>query len=181
LGPLHNAIFYKKVLSVSYQPFENETPFEVVMHPYFLKQYNNRWFLFGYNPEKDKFDWNLAIDRIVSIKEIKGKYHKNATIDWQEYFEDIIGVTKPIDATVENVVLHFTGKTGNYMETKPLHGSQEPKWLDDQTLEVKLQLIINYELERLILSYADSVSVIQPLSLAKAIKNRLKEALNNYK
>jgi len=181
LGPLHNAIFYKKVLSVSYQPFENETPFEVVMHPYFLKQYNNRWFLFGYNPEKDKFDWNLAIDRIVSIKEIKGKYHKNATIDWQEYFEDIIGVTKPIDATVENVVLHFTGKTGNYMETKPLHGSQKPKWLDDQTLEVKLQLIINYELERLILSYADSVSVIQPLSLAKAIKNRLKEALNNYK
>ena len=181
LGPLHNAIFYKKVLSVSYQPFENETPFEVVMHPYFLKQYNNRWFLFGYNPEKDKFDWNLAIDRIVSIKEIKGKYHKNATIDWQEYFEDIIGVTKPIDATVENVVLHFTGKTGNYMETKPLHGSQKPKWLDGQTLEVKLQLIINYELERLILSYADSVSVIQPLSLAKAIKNRLKEALNNYK
>ena len=180
LGPLHNAIFYKKVLSVSYQPFENETPFEVVMHPYFLKQYNNRWFLFGYNPEKDKFDWNLAIDRIVSIKEIKGKYIKNTTIDWQEYFEDIIGVTKPIDATVENVVLHFTGKTGNYMETKPLHGSQKPKWLDDQTLEVKLQLIINYELERLILSYADSVSVIQPLSLVKAIKNRLKEALNNY-
>lgn len=181
LGPLHNAIFYKKVLSVSYQPFENEKPFEVVMHPYFLKQYNNRWFLFGYNPEKDKFDWNLAIDRIVSIKEIKGKYLKNTTIDWKEYFEDIIGVTKPFDAMVENVVLHFTGKTGNYMETKPLHGSQKPKWLDDQTLEVKLQLIINYELERLILSYADSVSVKQPLSLAKAIKNRLTEALDNYK
>ncbi|MDZ4668365.1 MAG: WYL domain-containing protein [bacterium] len=181
LGPLYNAIFYKKTLSISYRPFENETPFEIVIHPYFLKQYNNRWFLFGYNPEKNKYDWNLAIDRIVSIKEIKGKYHNNTTIDWQEYFEDIIGVTKPIDAGVENVVLHFTGKTGNYMETKPLHGSQKPKWLDDQTLEVKLQLIINYELERLILSYADSVSVIQPLSLAKAIKNRLKEALNNYK
>lgn len=181
LGPLHNAIFYKKVLSVSYQPFENETPFEVVIHPYFLKQYNNRWFLFGYNPEKDKYDWNLAIDRIVSMKEIKGKYLKNTTIDWKEYFEDIIGVTKPIDALVENVVLHFSGKTGNYMETKPLHGSQKPKWLDDQTFEVKLQLIINYELERLILSYADSVSVIQPLSLEKTIKDRLKKALSNYK
>ncbi len=77
--------------------------------------------------------------------------------------------------------MHFTGRTGNYMETKPLHGSQKTKWLNDTTLEVTLQIIINYELERLILSYADSVSVIQPLRLAKAIKNRLEEALNQYK
>lgn len=181
LGPLHNAIFYKKVLTISYQPFENDVPFDVVIHPYFLKQYNNRWFLFGYNPEKEKYDWNLAIDRIISIKETKGKYQKNNKIDWQEYFEDIIGVTKPVDAEPEKVVLHFKGKTGNYIETKPLHGSQKPKWIDDNTFEVTLEIIINYELERLILSYADSVSVIQPLSLAEAIKNRLEEALNQYK
>ncbi len=181
LGPLHNAIFYKKVLTISYQPFENDVPFDVVIHPYFLKQYNNRWFLFGYNPEKEKYDWNLAIDRIISIKETKGKYQKNNKIDWQEYFEDIIGVTKPVDAELEKVVLHFKGRTGNYMETKPLHGSQKPKWIDDNTLEVTLEIIINYELERLILSYADSISVIQPISLAEVIKNRLKEALKQYK
>jgi len=180
LGTLHNAIYYKKVLSISYQPFENEVPFEIIIHPSFLKQYNNRWFLFGYNPEKDKNDWNLAIDRIASIKEITGKYQKNTTIDWQEYFEDIIGVTKPIDANVENVVLHFYGRTGNYMESKPLHGSQKSKWLNEKVFEVNLQLIINYELERLILSYADSVSVIQPASLAKVIKNRMKKALEQY-
>lgn len=181
LGPLHNAIFYKKVLSISYQPFEYDFPSDVVIHPYFLKQYNNRWFLFGYNPEKEKYDWNLAIDRIISIKEIKGNYHKNTMLDWNEYFEDIIGVTKPVDAVLENVVLHFIGKTGKYMENKPLHGSQKSKWLDDITLEVNLQLIINYELERLILSYANSVSVIHPLSLANVIQNRLEEALKQYK
>lgn len=180
LGSLHNAIFYKKVLSINYQPFENEFPYEVIIHPYFLKQYNNRWFLFGYNPEKEKYDWNLAIDRIVLINEINGKYIKNTTIDWQEYFEDIIGVTKPINAVLENVVLHFIGKTGNYMETKPLHGSQKSKWLDNNILEVNLQIIINYELERLILSYADSVKVIKPDFFAKTIKIRLKEALKQY-
>ncbi len=181
LGPLHNAIYYKKVLTISYQPFENDSPSDVVIHPYFLKQYNNRWFLFGHNPEKQKYDWNLAIDRIISMKETKGKYQKNNKIDWQEYFEDIIGVTKPVDAFLENVVLHFKGKTGKYMETKPLHGSQKSKWLNDVTLEVNLQLIINYELERLILSYANNVSVIHPLSLANVIQNRLEEALKQYK
>lgn len=180
LGLLHNAIYYKKVLTISYQPFENDAPFDVVIHPYFLKQYNNRWFLFGYNPEKEKFDWNLAIDRIVSIKETNAKYQKNNKIDWQEYFEDIMGVTKPINGETEKVVLHFKGRTGNYMETKPLHGSQKSKWLEDNTLEVTLVIIINYELERLILSYADSVAVVQPLSLAKAVKRRLEEALKQY-
>lgn len=181
LGPLHNAIYYKKVLTISYQPFENDAPFDVVTHPYFLKQYNNRWFLFGYNPTVKKYDWNLAIDRIISIKETKGSYQKNDKIDWQEYFEDIIGVTKPIDVELGKVMLHFIGKTGKYMETKPLHGSQKSKWIDKNTLEVTLDIIINYELERLILSYANSVSVIQPSSLANVIKNRLEEALELYK
>ncbi len=181
LGHLHNAIFYKKVLSISYQPFENDTPFEVVIHPYFLKQYNNRWFLFGYNPENEKYDLNLAIDSIVSINEIKGNYQKNNKIDWQEYFEDIIGVTKPINAEVEKVVLHFKGRTGKYMETKPIHGSQKQNWIDQNTFEVTLQIIINYELERLILSYAESVFVIRPIKLADVIKNRFKEALQLYK
>jgi predicted DNA-binding transcriptional regulator YafY len=181
LGTLFNSIFYKKILKISYQPFENDAPFDVVIHPYFLKQYNNRWFLFGYNPEKEKHDWNLAIDRIISIKETNEKYQKNNKVDWQEYFKDIIGVTKPIDAESEKVVLHFKGRTGNYMETKPLHHSQKPKWIDDNTLEISLDIIINYELERLILSYADSVSVIQPLSLSAAIKKRLEEALKQYR
>lgn len=180
LGPLHNAIFYKKVLEISYQPFENETPYNLIIHPYFLKQYNNRWFLFGYNPQKEKYDWNLALDRILLITEVKGKYQKNNQIDWSEYFEDIIGVTKTADASVENITLQFFGKTGKYIESKPIHGSQKIKWIDANILEANFQLIINYEFERLILSYADSIKVIKPNKLAVLLKERLKEAYNRY-
>lgn len=182
LGQLHNAIFYKKVLSISYKPFEEDSPFVIVLHPYFLKQYNNRWFLFGYNSENKKPDWNMALDRILSIKEINEKYKNNSEVDWHEYFEDIIGVTKPINAVIENVLLHFNSKTGNYMETKPIHGSQKSKWIKEKTiLEVNLEVIINYELERFILSYADSVSVIKPKKLADDINMRLISAVKLYK
>lgn len=181
LGTLHNAIFYKKILYISYQPYENDTPYILTLHPYFLKQFNNRWFLFGYNPEKEKYDWNLAIDRILSIKEVKGKYQRNSSINWQDYFDDIIGVTKPEKAIIENVTLHFIGKTGKYMESKPLHGSQKSKWVTDSILEVKLKVIINYELERLILSYADSLKVISPIKLKEIVENRLSKAKDLYK
>jgi len=180
LGQLHNAIFYKQVLSISYKPFEEDNPYDLILHPYFLKQYNNRWFLFGYNSENQKFDWNLALDRIVAVKELNVVYKKNTEIDWLDYFEDIIGVTKPVGEKTEAVVLHFKGKTGNYMETKPIHGSQKSKWLDENTLEITLDIIINYELERLILSYADSVSVIKPEKLAAQICKRLNAAGKLY-
>jgi predicted DNA-binding transcriptional regulator YafY len=180
LGELHNAIFYKKILEVSYQPFGYDSPFNVSLHPYFLKQYNSRWFLFGYNPEKDKADWNLAIDRIISIKESKGNYVRNNTIDWQEYFEDIIGVTRPVGGEICEISLLFMGKTGKYIESKPLHGSQKVKWLDADTLRVSLRLIINYELERLILSYADSVKVLEPKCLVKSVVERLKKGYHQY-
>ena len=180
LGQLHNAIFYKQVLSISYKPFEEDNPYDLILHPYFLKQYNNRWFLFGYNSENQKFDWNLALDRIVAVKELNVEFKKNTEINWLDYFEDIIGVTKPVGEKTEAVVLHFTGKTGNYMETKPIHGSQKSKWLDENTLEITLDIIINYELERLILSYADSVSVIKPEKLASQICKRLNAAAKLY-
>lgn len=180
LGELYNAILYKKVLKITYQPFQDEQPFDVTIHPYYLKQYNNRWFLFGYNPEREKYDWNLAIDRISDAVEIRGKYQKNTQIDWTEYFEDIIGVTKPINSNIENITLQFFGKTGKYIESKPMHGSQKSKWLDANRLEVTLQLIINYEFERLILSYADSVVVISPKKLGKEIQERISDALKNY-
>jgi predicted DNA-binding transcriptional regulator YafY len=180
LGQLHNAIFYKQVLSISYKPFEEDNPYDLILHPYFLKQYNNRWFLFGYNSENQKFDWNLALDRIVAVKELNVEFKKNTEINWLDYFEDIIGVTKPVGEKTEAVVLHFIGKTGNYMETKPIHGSQKSKWLDENTLEITLDIIINYELERLILSYADSVSVIKPEKLASQICKRLNAAAKLY-
>ncbi|MBK8626358.1 MAG: WYL domain-containing protein [Saprospiraceae bacterium] len=180
IGILYDAIFYKKILKFQYQPFENESADEIILHPYFLKQYNNRWFLFGYNPENEKYDWNLAIDRIQSIKEIRGKYLDNTMINWNEYFDDIIGVTKPDKGDIEKITLHVYGRTGHYILTKPLHGSQKDKWLDKETLELRLELIINYEFERLILSYGESVKVIAPIKFINQIKDRINKSNEMY-
>ena len=181
LGELYNAITYKKILIINYQPFSAEFPSEITIHPYYLKQFNNRWFLFGYNPAYEKSDWNMALDRMISIKEIPGNYQSNNSIDWNEYFEDIIGVTKPNDALVENIKLHFYGLTGKYIESKPIHGSQRSRWIDESTLEVDLQLIINQEFERFVLSYGEHIEVIQPLLFRNEIMAFISNAVDRYK
>jgi len=180
LKDLYQAIRTQQVLKVLYQPFFQNTPLTLLFHPYYIKQYNKRWFAFGYNPEKNKHNWTIALDRIVSIETTNDTYLSNDTIDWNEYFEDIIGVTKPEGKEVENIVLHFDRKTARYIETKPIHGSQKVRWVDENTLEVSVYLIINYEFERYILSYGDSVKVIKPTSLADVIHLRLQNASNQY-
>lgn len=176
LGRLYDAISYKQVLTIRYKPYEKEKASSLVFHPYYLRQYNSRWFTFGYNPELNRSDWNLALDRIESIEDTSICYIENKEIDWTEYFEDIIGVTRP-ETEIEDVILHFSGKTGKYMESKPIHGSQKSKWLNEHTFEVRLKLYINYELERLIFSYADTVQVLSPERLRQTISNKLKAGL----
>jgi predicted DNA-binding transcriptional regulator YafY len=180
LGILFNALRYKKPLAIKYHPYQDESPFDLILHPYFLKQFNGRWFLFGFNPVSKKTDWNLAIDRILEIDELSIKFIENTEINWEEYFEDMIGVTKPEGQEIQTVTLHFFGKTGNYIQTKPLHGSQKGNWINPNIFEVKLEVIPNYELERVILSYADSVKVIGPAALSEKIVTRINQALTQY-
>ena len=124
--------------------------------------------------------WNLALDRIQSIETTKDYPYIKSDVDWNEYFEDIIGVTNVENAPIEKVHFLVHGKTAHYIYTKPLHGSQVAKWLDDGVLDVKLEVKINYELERLLLSYAPSITILAPQSLVEEHKECLRNALGRY-
>lgn len=177
---LFNAVQNKTPLQITYKDFKTEEPYTYIFHPYYLKEYNNRWFLFGLHPESWKSDWNVAIDRIIDVSPINVAFVVNETIDWQEYFSDMIGVSRSEDAVLETVVLRFNQLTGRYMENKSIHETQKHKWINTDTLELKINVILNYELERLILSYGDSVTVIEPQYLIDKIKFRVNKTLLNY-
>lgn len=177
---LYNAVQNKIPLAITYKDFKSEEPYSYIFHPYYLKEYNNRWFLFGLRADLGKPDWNVAIDRVEEVLPVAVPFIENEQIDWQDYFSDIIGVSKPIDSELQEVVLHFNQLTGRYMENKSIHETQKQKWLDANTFEVKIKVILNYELERLILSYGESVKVVKPQILKEKIKERLLKGWENY-
>jgi predicted DNA-binding transcriptional regulator YafY len=139
---------------------------------------NNRWFLFGLCEQlKEKQPiTNLALDRIEKIEQIHKPYIENTNIDFNEYFEDVIGVTV-YNKETEKIVLEIDNVLFPYIETKPLHGSQKIKERNRQTTRIELNLIINYELENLLLAYIDKVKILEPLYFKERMINRLKEAI----
>src|SRR5690606_13659528 len=83
LTPLFNAIVNERVLLVKYRDFKSSEPYEIIFHPYYLKQFNSRWFAFGLNADNQIQNWNLSVDRIESILETNIKYRKSE-MDWVE-------------------------------------------------------------------------------------------------
>jgi len=177
LTPLFNAIINERVLKIMYQDFKSENPYEIILHPYYLKQYNNRWFILGLN-ETLNLIYTLALDRIASVEETNEAY-KSTDTDWKDYFYDMIGVTRTVGVEVREVVLKFLPEVAPYVITKPIHPTQINK-NDTSGLEIKIKVIPNYELENVILSYGEKVVVVSPQDLRERIAERLRNASMQY-
>lgn len=178
INPLYHAIINKTVLSVNYESFKAEINFNIFFHPYYLKQYNNRWFVFGQNPDYNNIT-NLALDRIIKINETDKKYMPN-DIDFKEYFEDIIGVSFKEKLHLKYIILRVDKSLWPYIETKPIHGSQMVVNKSQDYTDIKLELIPNYELESLILQHGEKIVVLKPVELKLKITDRINQLIIKY-
>ena len=163
----------EQCLDIHYQGFNSPNKNVFTVSPYYLKQYNNRWFLFGHNHKEEKIQ-NLALDRIKEIQASKKRYEP-CEIDFDEYFEDIIGVTNNQEQQPAQIVIELSNNIKPYILSKPIHGSQNIKGN-----LLKLELKLNYELESVILSFGENMKVLEPKKLKEIIKNRLQEVNKNY-
>jgi len=177
LQDLFMAIINHQVLHVNYRTFAGIDK-EWILHPYFIKQYNNRWFLFGRNNEIQNKITNVPLDRIVSFKVVDVPYIENTDIDFNEYFDDIIGVTFPKEGKITEITLQFDEKRYPYIASKPIHGSM--RFVDPENRIVEISVIPNRELEALILSYGDQVKVLAPEWYKKQISEKIQNSAKQY-
>ncbi len=151
----------------------------MIFHPWYLKQYNNRWFIFGLNESSGVMN-NLALDRIECLEETTLEYRENTAIDFSEYFEDIIGLTKLENEKPVKIVLHISPEQAPNITTKPLHGSQKQVSKDENGISISIKVIPNFELEKLLLSFGDEVKVLEPEKTREQIREKFRKGLEHY-
>jgi predicted DNA-binding transcriptional regulator YafY len=177
---IFDAIVNKQVLQITYRPFQAVEPLVFIFHPYYIKQYNLRWFIFGLTTPALKIT-NLALDRIVSIQAVPTPYIENTEIDFVNYFEDVIGVTIPKGAVSEKILLLIAAERWPYIMTKPIHDSQKVIYRANDGVQIELDLIINPELIARILSYGADVKVLAPVHLTEMIGRQIQLLYEYYK
>ena len=179
---IYEAIVNKVVLKIIYKPYgKDEQNFN--LSPYYLKQYNNRWFLFGKDSNFSSIS-NLPLDRIQSVQLSELQFEKSP-VDFEGkmdygYFDDIVGVTIPKDSKIEEIVLRINKTIWPYIESKPFPSQQNKIEKDGDDFIVKLKLIPNKELESKILEWGEHIQVVKPEFFRDKLKKRVEKLFNNY-
>ena len=180
LNPIYNYIANRQTVRVMYQSFSARRPLEFVLYPHLLKEYRNRWFLFG-TRTKDMMLYNLALDRIVSVEPTDIPYRDNPAFDNQHFFDDVIGVSKNIGTKPQTVRFWATAEQSKYIITKPLHHSQQfiNRNADGSCL-FEISVVLNFEFYSTIMSYGPGVKVLSPRIAVHVLKEKTRKLAQLY-
>lgn len=179
------AIRGNTVITFDYQPFKYDSPRPVTIHPYLLKEFNNRWFLIGLCEEtrqQGKYVFKqCGLERIKGSIKVENKisFYRHHQFDPVKMYENVFGMFIPIGVPVQRVVLKFSPLRAKYVATNPLHSTQSKVKNSENTFA--FQLIPNPELEGLILSYGADVEVLEPKELRERVSGILMKTAEKYK
>ncbi|WP_316751659.1 WYL domain-containing protein [Pedobacter gandavensis] len=180
INPLYQAILQQKSLLIGYRSFKALQASQDIYFPYLLKEYRNRWFVIV-KKRKGAQLLTLALDRIIEFQELPNEpYVEYKGVDFDRYFEDLLGVTKSEKDRPHKVVLKINKQNAPYILTKPLHHSQQLLEEDSDGLTFRIDVVLNFELEREILGFGECLKVLAPRNLASRIKKRLIQSAQQY-
>jgi len=175
-----NAMKKKKVIWMTYKSFEKDHASTFLFHPYLLKEYRNRWYIFGYN-EDYKEPRTYALDRILKIEPESLKTFIEPKFPPQDYFSKIIGITRTKGSKAGKVKLKFSRLQSNYVLTQPLHESQQVLEETDEYTIISLDIHDSPDLTMILLGWGSEVEVMEPPALRNEIKRIHEQSADIYR
>lgn len=181
LNPLYDIIANRQTVCINYRSFNSRRSVPYNLYPYLLKEYRNRWFVFGSRVGDMKL-FNLALDRIVDFHPCPDIPYKENPDFNEDFFDDVVGVTKHSRLKKEKIVLRADNSQASYILTKLIHSSQRlvEKNEADGSMTFELNVVVNWELVTQLLGFGAGIKILEPSSLAKHLSHIFKKASSLY-
>ena len=192
LGELFTAASQKQVVEIQYHKFSSpERELVINLHPYLLKEYNRRWYLFAAAEDDEKM-LCFGLDRIDKVVPLPSHKYVEYEGDLNERFEDIIGVTLFEDSPVYSIIFWVSDFSKDYVLTKPIHESQKrvnvnkvlglreqyPSLINGIFLQIDCR--DNYELIRELAYFGKDLIVLSPSIIQDKVWNRISSMNDEY-
>jgi predicted DNA-binding transcriptional regulator YafY len=175
---VHSVKSHRKVKFIHENYFKN-TKKEVMLCPYHLKQYQNRWYVFG-TLDGTNTTRTFGIDRITELKVLSDKFKPDTKINPIKLFEEVIGLTYSF-SKIEEVDIWVNTRQMKYAESLPFHHTQRFLDVNKDGAILRMNVRLNFELVQKILTLGDSAKVIKPKELVDEVKDLLIDMLSKYK
>lgn len=162
----------------TYRPYTRVNPtHDVVVEPYFLKIFRQRWYVTGLNPRDAKVK-TYALDRMEDVRVEEAVFEPNPDFDAESYVRDTFGIVFS-QGEPKEVVLRADSRQAKYLRALPLHHSQREVLHDEYSLfYYRLRLTPDFVQE--ILSHGPAIRVVSPPELRAMVVTSLKDSLALY-
>ena len=174
LTTIIRAIRDNRKLKVRYQSYKMETEKTFEIDPYFIREFKRRWYLFGHKDyDKSPEPHMYALDRMLEVEVMADTFKMPEDLNPMEWFQPLYGVRKYRDMKREKVLLKVYGKQVKYFRSLPLHSSQEEVETKRGYSIFSYYLAPDYDFKQDVLSFGESVEVIEPMELREAMKEQV--------
>lgn len=178
-GLLH-AIRNSLEVSFIYKKFYDASVSNRTVRPVAIKEARNRWYLLAQD-NKEGTVKNFGLDRISQLEISSKKFRPVKDYDPVEEFRNTFGIINGTGEEPQKIVLSFTPTEGQYVKSLPLHHSQKEIVNNENERRFEYELVPTYDFKMEILSYGNTVKVLEPENLKKDIIRQLEMALAVYK
>lgn len=167
-----------RLIKFTYQPYTrvNSTP-DIVIEPYFLKIFKQRWYVTGRNVKEDVIK-TYALDRMREVTVESTQFEMPENFDAETFFRDSFGIVFT-QGEVKRVVIKANVRQAKYFRALPLHHSQQEMIHDDHSI-FYYRLRITPDFVEELLSHGPHITVIEPPELRAMMINSLQETIANY-
>jgi predicted DNA-binding transcriptional regulator YafY len=166
------------VVEIEYHSFSSNSIQTHILHPYFLKEYRNRWYVVGYHEER-KRTITLALERIINMQPRYDHSYKPSSININSYYQHAVGVSV-LDKEPMLIRFELSEKEYRYIESQPIHQSQKAEHSEKGVVTVSLKAILNYELQSTLLAMWTQIKVVEPEELQDFLRRQAEDILKLY-
>lgn len=180
LSGLLYAIQNRFQIQFRYQKFFMDQSELRSMEPYLIKEFRNRWYVYGFDLEVKEFR-TFGLDRMSALNISSIKFQFPQKTDARQHFKNSFGIIGASGMDSEQILLKLTDNQGNYVRTVPLHHSQKIVKEEGDTMWVSLDLVPTYDFQMELLTHGSRLEVLEPLSLRENMKTLLENMVANYR
>lgn len=179
LDAVIDALKTNRPIRFTYSPYNRSLPTRnVVVEPYFLKIFKQRWYATGRNV-KDNQIKTYALDRMTEVSIEPDDFNLPDDFDAEEYVRDSFGIIFS-QGEAKQVAISTDSRQAKYFRALPLHHSQTEMVHDTFSIfNYKLKLTPDFVQE--LLSYGARITVLSPPELKAMMITELQNSLNKYK
>jgi len=179
LYDLLNAINNHFQISFNYKTFQYDNIIERTVNPLAIKEFKYRWYLFGQDISNNKIKC-YGLDRMFNLQLSKTTFESPTNFNLEEDLKFCFGIVSPNAEKPTSIILSFEPLNGKYIKTLPLHHTQQILLDNDTELRISLQLYLTDDFIMELLSFGDSVKVIESQELIDKLKSVYEKALKKY-